>query len=101
MEISLSSQQSSFCTRIPDNNARYHCSIDRAEPIEILLSILIEKRLKVLRYKPRISPKTGKPMKLLSEEEEDVHLDEGMQAEETFIQLTTMFGKMKRLFYQN
>ena len=43
---------------------------------------LIEKRLKVLRYKPRISPKTGKPMKLLSEEEEDAYLDEGMQAEE-------------------
>lgn len=42
----------------------------------------IEKRLKALRYKPRISPKTGKPMKLLSEEEEDVYLDEGMQAEE-------------------
>jgi len=42
----------------------------------------IEKRLKVLRYKPRLSPKTGKPMKLLSEEEEDVHLDEGMIAEE-------------------
>ena len=42
----------------------------------------IEKRLKVLRYKPRISPKTGKPMKLLSEDEEDAHLDEGMQAEE-------------------
>lgn len=42
----------------------------------------IEKRLKVLRYKPRISPKTGKPMKLLSEEEEDAFLDEGMQAEE-------------------
>ncbi len=42
----------------------------------------MEKRLKVLRYKPRISPKTGKPMKLLSEEEEDSHLDEGMQAEE-------------------
>jgi DNA-directed RNA polymerase subunit RPC12/RpoP len=42
----------------------------------------IEKRLKVLRYKPRISPKTGKPMKLLSEEEEDVYLDEGMIAEE-------------------
>lgn len=42
----------------------------------------IEKRLKVLRFKPRISPKTGKPMKLLSEEEEDAHLDEGMQAEE-------------------
>lgn len=42
----------------------------------------IEKRLKALRYKPRISPKTGKPMKLLSEEEEDAYLDEGMQAEE-------------------
>jgi hypothetical protein len=42
----------------------------------------IEKRLKALRYKPRISPKTGKEMKLLSEEEEDAYLDEGMQAEE-------------------
>lgn len=42
----------------------------------------IEKRLKKLRYTPRKSPKTGKPMKLLSEDEEDVYLDEGMQAEE-------------------
>jgi hypothetical protein len=42
----------------------------------------IEKRLKVLRYKPRVSPKTGKAMKLLSEAEEDAYLDEGMQAEE-------------------
>ena len=42
----------------------------------------VEKRLKKLRYTPRVSPKTGKPMKLLSEEEEDVYLDEGMQAEE-------------------
>lgn len=42
----------------------------------------IEQRLKVLRYKPRISPKTGKAMKLLSEDEEDSYLDEGMQAEE-------------------
>ena len=42
----------------------------------------IEKRLKVLRYQPRISPKTGRAMKLLSEEEEDSYLDEGMQAEE-------------------
>lgn len=41
----------------------------------------IEKRLKKLRYSPRISP-DGRKMKLLSEEEEDVHLDEGMQAEE-------------------
>jgi hypothetical protein len=42
----------------------------------------VEKRLKRLRYTPRISAKSGKPMKLLSEEEEDVYLDEGMQAEE-------------------
>ena len=42
----------------------------------------MEKRLKKLRFKPRISPKSGKPMKLLSETEEDVYLDEGMQAEE-------------------
>ena len=42
----------------------------------------IEKRLRELRYKPRISPKSGNAMKLLSEEEEDVYLDEGMQAEE-------------------
>jgi hypothetical protein len=41
----------------------------------------IEKRLKRLRYTPRISP-DGRKMKLLSEEEEDVYLDEGMQAEE-------------------
>ncbi|MCC5927990.1 MAG: hypothetical protein JJU28_01985 [Cyclobacteriaceae bacterium] len=42
----------------------------------------VEKRLKKLRYTPRISPKSGKPMKLLTEDEEDVYLDEGMQAEE-------------------
>lgn len=47
----------------------------------------IEKRLKVLRYKPRISPKTGKPMKLLSEEEEDSYLDEGMIAEENLFSM--------------
>jgi len=42
----------------------------------------IEKRLRALRYKPRVSPKSGKAMKLLSEDEEDAYLDEGMQAEE-------------------
>ncbi len=41
----------------------------------------IEVRLKKLRYKPRLSP-DGRKMKLLSEAEEDVYLDEGMQAEE-------------------
>jgi len=47
----------------------------------------IEKRLKALRFKPRISPKSGKPMKLLSEEEEDAFLDEGMQAEENLFSM--------------
>lgn len=47
----------------------------------------LEKKLQQLRYKPRISPKSGKPMKLLSEEEEDVHLDEGMQAEENIFSI--------------
>lgn len=42
----------------------------------------IEKRLKKLRFSPRVNPNNGNLMKLLSEEEEDVHLDEGMQAEE-------------------
>jgi len=42
----------------------------------------IEKRLKKLRYKPRKSPQSGNLMKLLTEDEEDVYLDEGMQAEE-------------------
>ncbi len=47
----------------------------------------IEKRLHRLRFTPRVSPNTGKPMKLLSEEEEDVHLDEGMQAEENIFSI--------------
>jgi len=42
----------------------------------------LDVRLKKWRYMPRINPKTGNKMRLLSEEEEDVHLDEGMQAEE-------------------
>lgn len=41
----------------------------------------LQKKLNKLRYTPRISS-AGNKMKLLSEEEEDVHLDEGMQAEE-------------------
>ena len=41
----------------------------------------MEKHLRRLRYAPRYST-GGNEMKLLSEDEEDVHLDEGMQAEE-------------------
>ncbi len=50
--------------------------------LKIYYPSVVEKKLQRLRYTPRKSPKTGKPMKLLSEEEEDVHLTEGMQAEE-------------------
>ncbi len=46
----------------------------------------MEKRLRKLRYKPRVS-KAGNNMKLLSEDEEDVHLDEGMQAEENIFSI--------------
>lgn len=42
----------------------------------------LEKKLKKLRYTPRVNPENGRKMKLLSEEEEDAYLDEGMQAEE-------------------
>ncbi|MEQ8304722.1 MAG: hypothetical protein RIB47_15110 [Cyclobacteriaceae bacterium] len=42
----------------------------------------LNKKLKRWRYKPRTNPKNGNRMRLLSESEEDVHLDEGMQAEE-------------------
>ncbi len=42
----------------------------------------LTKKLRKWRYMPRVNPTTGNKMKLLSEEEEDVHLDEGMQAEE-------------------
>jgi hypothetical protein len=42
----------------------------------------LDKKLKKWRFTPRINQKTGNRMRLLSEDEEDVHLDEGMQAEE-------------------
>jgi len=43
-------------------------------------------RLRRLRYSPRISS-TGSKMKLLSEDEEDVHLGEGMQEEENIFSI--------------
>jgi hypothetical protein len=42
----------------------------------------MHKKMRRLRYTPRINPSNGNKMKLLSEEEEDVYLDEGKQAEE-------------------
>ena len=35
---------------------------------------ILEDKLMKLRFKPRISPETGKEMKLLTEDEEDIHL---------------------------
>lgn len=42
----------------------------------------LEKKLRILRYTPRINPTNGNKMTLLKENEEDVYLDKGMQAEE-------------------
>jgi hypothetical protein len=42
---------------------------------------VLNKKLRKWRYMPRLS-KAGNKMRLLSEEEEDVHLEEGMRAEE-------------------
>jgi hypothetical protein len=44
-------------------------------------------KLRKLRFEPRINPTTGNKMRLLSEDEEDVHLDEGMQAEENIFSI--------------
>ena len=44
---------------------------------------VLMRKLKKWRYKPRVNAATGNTMRLLSEEEEDVHLEEGMQAEES------------------
>lgn len=43
---------------------------------------VLSKKLNKWRYTPRVNPNTGNKMRLLSEEEEDVHLEEGMKAEE-------------------
>jgi hypothetical protein len=42
----------------------------------------LNKKLRKWRYMPRTNPATGNKMRLLSEDEEDIHLNEGMQAEE-------------------
>jgi hypothetical protein len=50
--------------------------------IEYYYPTQLEKKLRKWRFMPRRNPKNGNLMRLLSEDEEDVHLDEGMQAEE-------------------
>lgn len=48
---------------------------------------VLSKKLNKWRYTPRVNPKTGNAMRLLSEEEEDVHLEEGMKAEENIFSI--------------
>ncbi len=43
---------------------------------------ILEKRLKDIRFSEMLSPKTGQPMTLLNENEEDAHLSKEMIAEE-------------------
>jgi hypothetical protein len=49
--------------------------------LEYYYPTILHRKLKKWRYMPRIS-KAGNEMRLLSEEEEDVHMEEGMRAEE-------------------
>jgi len=44
-------------------------------------------KLRKLRYTPRINAKNGHKMRMLSEAEEDVHLNEGMKAEENIFSI--------------
>ena len=53
--------------------------------VEVYYPKIQAARLRRLRNVPRINPKTGNTMKLLSEQEEDEYLDEGMQAEENIL----------------
>jgi len=50
--------------------------------LEYYYPTILDKKLKKWRYMPRINPANKSKMRLLSEEEEDVHLQEGMIAEE-------------------
>ncbi len=73
---------------------RLFFSISGATLIGYVASLILEYyyptrlnlKLRRLRYTPRISS-TGSRMKLLTEDEEDVHLDEGMQAEENIFSI--------------
>jgi hypothetical protein len=49
--------------------------------LQVYYPTYVEKKLQLLRHKPRVSA-AGNVMRLLSEDEEDAYLDEGMQAEE-------------------
>ncbi len=48
---------------------------------------ILDKKLRKWRYTPRINAGSGAMMRLLGEEEEDVHLEKGMQAEENIFSI--------------
>ena len=56
----------------------------------------LEKKLQHLRYKPRISPKSGKPMKLLSEEKRMYTLTKECKLRKISSPSITMFGLTKK-----
>lgn len=52
---------------------------------DVYYPFVLEKRLMKLRFTPRLNPKTGKPLRLLNEHEEDVHMtSEMLKHERTF-----------------
>jgi hypothetical protein len=50
--------------------------------LEYYYPTILNRKLNKWRYMPRVSA-AGNEMRLLSEEEEDVHMEEGMKAEES------------------
>jgi hypothetical protein len=50
--------------------------------LEYYYPTALNRKLRKWRYMPRKNPATGNTMRLLREDEEDIHLNEGMQAEE-------------------
>lgn len=55
--------------------------------LEYYYPTILNFKLRKLRFTPRVNPKNGNRMRLLSEDEEDIHLDEGMQAEENIFSI--------------
>jgi hypothetical protein len=55
--------------------------------LEYYYPTVINRKLLKWRYMARVNENTGGKMRLLSEEEEDVHLDMGMQAEENIFSI--------------
>ncbi|MFM7195337.1 MAG: hypothetical protein ACKOYP_11245 [Bacteroidota bacterium] len=55
--------------------------------VQFYYPTILNRELNKWRYMARINPATGNKMRLLSEEQEDVHLDEGMRTEENMFSI--------------